>query len=168
MGVIKFNAEATTLDEVNVTTEKPMVEYSLDKKVVNVEQNITTSGGTAVDVLQQIPSVTIDFDGNVSLRGNSNVTVLIDGRQSSMTAARLQQMPASEIEAIELITNPSAKYNPDGMAGIINLKLKTPKEKGFNGMLMLNAGTGDKYNGSVNFKPEIQKVQLIWLLRRKN
>ncbi len=168
LGIINFKPEYNKLDEVTISAEKPLIEYSLDKKVVNVEKNITTTGGTVVDVLQQIPSVTVDVDGNVSLRGNTNVTVLIDGRQSSMTTARLQQIPASQVESIELITNPSAKYNPDGMAGIVNIKLKTSKEKGFNGLLLLNAGTGSKSNGDFDINKYNSSLNLNWKYKKLN
>jgi outer membrane receptor protein involved in Fe transport len=135
---------------VTISGDKKETEYTLDKKVVNVEKNLAAMGGTAVDVLQNIPSVTVDFDGAISLRGNSNITLLIDGRPSGVTGAKLEQIPASAIESVEVITNPSARYNPEGMSGIINIKLRKKRELGFNGLVSANAGTGDKYNGSLN------------------
>jgi outer membrane receptor protein involved in Fe transport len=161
VGAIKLNLQSTTLNEVQIIADKPLIEYKLDKKIVNVENNIVTTGGTATDVLQQIPSVTVDIDGNVSLRGNSNVQILIDGKPTLMTQDQLQEIPASQIKSVELITNPSAKYEAEGMAGIIDIKLKNQREKGFNGMLMLNAGTEDKYNGSVNFNRLLHKFNVF-------
>ncbi|MFA6924357.1 MAG: TonB-dependent receptor [Bacteroidales bacterium] len=161
LGNINLVITNSNLKEVNITSEKPLMEYALDKKVINVEKAVTSTGGTAVDVLQNVPSVTVDADGNVSLRGNSNVTILIDGRPSSIDGTKLQQIPASSIENIELITNPSAKYNPEGMSGIINIKLKKKKEIGLNGMATITAGTNDKYNGSFNFNYNLKKVNIF-------
>ena len=152
-GIISINSSAEKLKEVEVTAEKIEYTNSIDKKVYNLDKNIVNSGGTATDVLQNIPSVTVDIDGNVALRGSSNVTVLIDGKPSGLTGANrqaiLQQLPANAIEQIELITNPSAKYDAEGMAGIINIKTKKEKLKGLNGNATIGAGTGDKYNASV-------------------
>jgi len=150
LGTIKLDPISTKLNEVTITGERKEMEFTLDKKVVNVEKNLSTMGGTAVDVLSNIPSVTVDFEGQVSLRGNSNITVLIDGRPSGIMGSKLEQIPASSIETVEVITNPSARYNPEGMSGIINIKLRKKRELGFNGLVSANAGTGDKYNGSVN------------------
>ncbi len=150
LGTIKLDPISAKLNEVTITGERKDMEFTLDKKVVNVEKNLSTMGGTAVDVLSNIPSVTVDFDGQVSLRGNSNITVLIDGRPSGIMGSKLEQIPASSIETVEVITNPSARYNPEGMSGIINIKLRKKKDLGFNGLVTVNAGTGDKYNGSVN------------------
>ena len=134
------------LQEVEVQVDKPLITTAIDKKVFNAEKNITSSGGTALDVLQNVPSVEVDQDGNVGLRGNQNVTVLIDGKPSGLTGgsrqALLEQIPASSIENIEVITNPSAKYDPDGMSGIINIILKKNKLKGFNGMVSTQVGNG--------------------------
>jgi len=161
LGVIKLEPSANNLSAVNITGEKKLMEFKLDKKVINVDKIITTTGGTAIDVLQNVPSVTVDYDGTVSIRGNSNITILIDGRPSSVTGTKLEQIPASSIESIELITNPSAKYNPEGMSGIINIKLKKKKSFGLNGLASLNAGTGDKYNGSVNLNYNFSRVNLF-------
>src|SRR5690606_437661 len=112
------------LSEVVVEAEQKMLETSIDKKVFNVEEDLSTRGGTANDVLSNVPSIDIDQDGQISLRGNSNVTVLIDGRPSSLSGssrgAILDAIPAASIERVEVVTNPSAKYDPDGMSGIIN------------------------------------------------
>ncbi len=161
LGNIFFKLSASSLKEVIITADKPMITYGLDKKVIDVEKNITSTGGTAVDVLRNIPSVTVDADNNVSLRGQSNINILLNGRPSGMTGTKLDQIPASSIENIEIITNPSAKYNPDGMSGIINIKLKKKKTMGFNGMITVGAATGDKYNGSVNINYNMKKINLF-------
>ena len=147
LGRIELAPRATQLDAVEVSAERTMVEYKLDKRVVNVDQNIVASGGTASDVLEQVPSVTVDGDGNVALRGSSNVKVLINGRPYELMGADLatilEQIPANTVENVEIITNPSAKYDPEGMSGIINLKLKDNNSyaRGWNGIVNLNCGT---------------------------
>jgi len=155
IGKIELDPESLNLDEVVIKGEKEMISYNLDKKVISVDKNITSSGGTALDVMQNIPSVAVDANGGVSLRGNSNLTILIDGKPSSLSGLSsndiLTQIPASSIENIELVTNPSAKYDPDGTAGIINIVLKKQSISGINGVLSLNAGTGERYNSSANF-----------------
>ncbi len=165
LGQIKFEPSSSTLGEVNITAEKRMMEYSLDKKVVNVDKNLVSAGGSAVDVMQNIPAVTVDIDGNVSLRGSTNVNILVDGRPSNLSGmsrqAILEQIPASSIEAIEIITNPSAKYNPDGMSGIINIKLKKKTAQGLNGLISTSIGTGDRYNSSVNLNYSTSKFNIF-------
>jgi outer membrane receptor protein involved in Fe transport len=155
LGRIILETSAFNLDEVVVASERDMMVNNLDKKIINVEKNITSAGGTAVDVMQNIPSVSVDVDGAVSLRGNKNVTILIDGRPNGLASIGsgdlLNQIPASSIESIELVTNPSAKYDPEGTAGIINIVLKKRTNIGLNGIISANAGTGDKYNSSLNF-----------------
>lgn len=146
IGKIAIAPTSAALDAVVVTAERTMVEYQLDKRVVNVDKNIVASGGTATDVLQNVPSVSVDNDGNVSLRGSSNVKVLINGRPSELLASDLstllEQTPASSVESVEVITNPSAKYDPEGMSGIINIKLKDKSSGalGLNGVVNLNVG----------------------------
>ena len=153
-GHIQLKEDVDLLNEVEVIAESTEIQTSIDKKIFNVEKQITAQGGTALDALQNVPSITIDMDGNVSLRGSANVTILIDGRPSSITGSGrsgvLETIPASSIETIEVITNPSAKYDPDGMAGIINIVLKKNNIKGFNGNIDGSVGTGINYNGSVN------------------
>ena len=117
------------LKGLEVTTQKEMLQQNLDKKVYNLENSIVTEGATAVEALAEIPSVDVDIEGNVSLRGTSNVTILVDGRPTNLT---LEQIPASDIESIEVITNPSARLDPDGMGGVINVILKKRKQSGFN------------------------------------
>ena len=146
VGKVVITPASAALDAVVVSAERTMVEYQLDKRVVNVDKNIVASGGTATDVLQNVPSVAIDNDGNVSLRGSTNVKVLINGRPYELVGndleSLLEQTPASSVESVEVITNPSAKYDPEGMSGIINIKLKDKASAamGLNGMVSLNAG----------------------------
>lgn len=165
LGEIKLKPSVSMLGSFEVTAEKQLVELQIDKKVINVDQNLTATGGTALDVLKDAPSVEVDQDGNVSLRGSENVTVLIDGRPSSMTGANrkaaLEQIQASSIETIEIITNPSAKYNPDGMSGIINIVLKKKKGSGFNSLLSINAGTKDKYSASYSANYSTDKFSVF-------
>ncbi len=149
-GVIKMAASITNLKDVTITGEKADFVNSIDRKVYNMDKNIVNTGGTVTDVLQNIPSVNVDIDGNVALRGSQNVTILIDGKPSGLLGgdrkAILQQLPAGAVDQIEIITNPSAKFDADGMAGIINIKTKKDKMKGMNGNLSVGVGTNDKYN----------------------
>lgn len=143
----KIGIEQTVLPSqgVEVTAEKVPFQYQIDKKVINVSKMQTAITGTAVDVLENVPSVTVDVEGNVSLRGSENFTVLIDNRPTVLDPNdALQQIPASTIEDIELITNPSAKYDPDGTAGIINILLKKNTKGSISGIVNLNAGLDDK------------------------
>lgn len=146
LGKLPINPQATLMEAVEITAERSMVEYQLDKRVVNVDKNIVAGGGTATDVLEQVPSVAVDNDGNVTLRGSSNVKVLVNGRPSELLASDLstllEQIPASTVENVEVITNPSAKYDPEGMSGIINIKLKdrTAGALGLNGVVNVNVG----------------------------
>ncbi|MCE1166285.1 MAG: TonB-dependent receptor [Bacteroidetes bacterium] len=154
VGTTNLSSSITSTQVIEVTAEKDFMETSIDKKVFNIEQSLITQGGTATDVLKTIPSVTVDADGNVSLRGNSNVKFLVDGRPSGMIGTdptnALQQISANTIERVEVIDNPSAKYDPDGTSGIINIIMKKTEEAGYNGNVSVNAGTKDKYNTSLN------------------
>ena len=140
------------LDEVVVREQRSTFETRLDRRIFNVENDIVTDGGTALEVLSNVPSVEVDLDDNISLRGDQNVTILIDGRPSTFSSAEvLRQIPGNSIERIELITNPSARFDPEGMAGIINIILKRDSNFGFNGNVNLTYGRGktDKYSGSL-------------------
>ncbi|HEX7410662.1 MAG TPA: TonB-dependent receptor, partial [Bacteroidales bacterium] len=154
LGDITIQPKSSSLSAVEISSEKSMITSNLDKKVITVDKNMAIGGGTAVDVMENVPSVSVDADGNVSLRGNANITLLIDGKPSSQAGIAasdvLNQIPASAIESVEVITNPSVRYDPDGTSGIINIVLKKKALQGFNGMISGNAGTGDKYNGSLN------------------
>ncbi|GAA4407618.1 outer membrane beta-barrel family protein [Nibrella viscosa] len=165
LGNVVMNESVRQLQEVVVQGQKQLMDYSLDRKIVNVDQLPTTLGGTAVDILQNVPSVTVDVDGTLSLRGSSNVIVLINGKPSGLTGldrqAVLEQVPASNIERIEVITNPSARYDADGGGGIINIVLKKERAPGLNGNVQVNVGTRDKYNASVNLNYRVNKLNLF-------
>lgn len=152
IGEIKLSTASTALNEVEVVGNRNQVEYKIDKKVVNVSSNILAAGGTAVDALENTPSVQVDIEGNVSLRGSSSFTVLIDGRPSVLEGSdALQQIPASAIQNIEIITNPSAKYDPEGSSGIINVVMKKQKQAGFNGVVNSSVSTNGGYSGDFLF-----------------
>lgn len=166
LGNILLKPAITTLNEVEVTGERNVMEFKLDKKVINVDKDIATSGANATDILRNTPSIQVDMDGNVSLRGSTNVNILVDGKPSTLSAgdkaAILEQIPASTIERIEIITNPSAKYDPEGMAGIINIVTKHEKREGINGLISLNYGTFQKYSGSVNINKRMNKTNVFF------
>ena len=147
LGTLTLGTSAISMNEVTITAERSTMITRIDRKVFNLQKDIQAQTGTITDVLQTIPSVSVDMDGNISLRGSPNVTILINGRPSLMTGTEnLQQMPASMVEKIEVITNPSAKYTPDGTGGIINIILKKERKAGFNGILGANAGNNDRFN----------------------
>ena len=154
LGIVYLDEQSIELGNVLVTGQKEMVINNLDKKVINVDKDLTSTGGSAVDIVGNIPSVTVDLDGNVSFRGNQNITILIDGKPSTLVGASnsdiLNSIPATQIESIELVTNPSARYDPDGTSGILNIILKKRINGGLNGSVSLNVGTKDKYNSSIN------------------
>ncbi len=151
---IFINPKLSTLNAVEIKAEKSLITNNLDKKVITVDKNMALSGGSAVDIMENVPSVAVDAEGNVSLRGNQNITLLIDGKPASQAGISssdiLNQLPASAIESIEVITNPSVRYDPDGTSGIINIVLKKKALQGFNGQISGTAGSNDKYNGSLN------------------
>jgi outer membrane receptor protein involved in Fe transport len=148
LGELTLEPASENLEAVVVTGQRQMLTHNLDKKVFSVERDINAEGGTALEIMQNIPSIEVDMEGNVSLRGSQNVTILVDGRPSTYTS--IEEIPSSIIETVEVITNPSARYDPDGLSGIINIVLKKRRDPGYHGMVMLNAGTGDKYNGTLN------------------
>ncbi|TAF88392.1 MAG: TonB-dependent receptor, partial [Flavobacteriia bacterium] len=139
--------------EVVVRGQKEVMETGIDKKVYNVAEDLNVNGGTANDILNRLPSVEVDQDGGVLLRGQGSVTILIDGRPSSMSGGNgktlLDALPANSIERVEIVTNPSAKYDPDGTSGIINIVLKKNKLLGFNGLVSTNLASGDLRGGNV-------------------
>lgn len=162
---ILLSPSASMLENFRVTEQRSVLEMHIDRKVFNVDQSIVSQGQSATEVLETVPSVEVDMDGNVSLRGSGNVTILIDGRPSAMmgsdVATALKQIPANMIESVEIITNPSAKYDPEGMSGIINIKLRKDKKSGLNGVVTAGYGTWDKYNGSINLNYRTQKINLF-------
>ena len=150
LGELYLESTAFTTDDIVVSESRAPISYEIDKKVINVSEQITALSGSAVDVLENVPSITVDIEGNVSLRGSGNFRVLVDGRPTIMESNDvLQQMPASSIENIEIITNPSAKYDPEGTAGIINLVLKKNKNIGYSGIAEISTGWRDKYRGQL-------------------
>ncbi len=161
LGTVSLRTNVTNLNEVEIVGNAPKVEYKIDRKVVNVDQQLQAQGGTAVDVLERIPSIKTDLEGNVALRGSTSFTVLIDGKPSILTGSdALNQIPASTIDKIEIITNPSAKYDPDGSAGIINIITKKNTLKGLSGIVNLSAGTSPDYSGSVLVNYRTKKTSL--------
>ncbi|MCA8830813.1 TonB-dependent receptor domain-containing protein [Hymenobacter pini] len=166
LGALKLAPTAQQLKGVTVTGERAAVQESLDKKVINVEKDLSSVGGTAVNVLQNVPSVTVAPDGTVSMRGSSNITILIDGKPSNSANSgaggnRLEQIPASAIERVEVVTNPSARYDAAGAGGVLNIILKKQKKDGWNGQTTLNVGTQDKYNGSLSLNRRAGKINLF-------
>ena len=156
LGLISLEEDANQLNEVVIRTEKTTVEIKLDKKVYNVGNDLMVKGGTVSDVLDNIPSVSVDVEGNVSLRGNDNVRVLIDGKPSNAIniAEALRLIPADAIEKVEVITNPSARYDAEGGGGLLNIILKKGKNQGLNGTFIASTGYPETYglSGNVNYK----------------
>lgn len=159
VGTVLLTQTTLNLGEVMVTGQRALFNNAIDRKVYNVQQDVMSKTGSASDLLQNIPSVQVDLDGTVSLRGSPNVQILINGKPSPLIgkngAVALQQMPASSIEKIEVITNPSAKFKPDGTSGIINIVMKKDAKTGFNGAAIANGGTSSRYNLNVtaNYNP---------------
>ena len=156
LGLISLDEDANQLNEVVIRSEKTTVEIKLDKKVYNVGSDLMVKGGTVSDVLDNIPSVSVDVEGNVSLRGNDNVRVLIDGKPSNAIniAEALRLIPADAIEKVEVITNPSARYDAEGGGGLLNIILKKGKNQGLNGTIIASAGYPENYgiSGTLNYK----------------
>lgn len=148
VGEIRLQEDSKTLSEIQVMGQGTQMRFDIDRKVFSVDQNIASAGGSATEVLQNIPSVNVDTEGNISLRNSSNVEVWINGKPSGLTADNraqiLQQMPAESIESIEIITNPSARFNPEGTAGIINLVLKKNRKAGYYGSVSAGIMYSDK------------------------
>ena len=148
LGNIQLEQAMLPVDEIVVEAERPAIEFKIDRKVINVDKHYTATSGTAVDVLENVSSVTVDVEGNVSLRGSENFTVLIDGRPTVLEPNEaLQQMSSSQIDNIEIITNPSAKYDPDGLSGIINIITKKGEFNGTSGIVNITGGMDEKYGG---------------------
>lgn len=165
LGQIKVEPDIETLSEVVVTAEKDQMEMTLDKRVFNVGKDLSNAGRTAADILDNVPSVAVDQDGNVSLRGSENVRILIDGKPSGLIGISgtdgLRQLQGDIIENIEVVTNPSARYDAEGNAGIINIILKKKREGGFNGSVTLDTGFPDNHGASVNFNYRLNKVNFF-------
>ena len=165
LGTIRLQPISGVLEEVVVQAEKSSMQLALHKKVFNVGKDLANAGGTSSDILTNIPSVSVDGEGGVRLRGSDNVRILIDGKPSGLVGMRggsgLQQLPANLVERVEVITNPSARYEAEGMAGIINIVLKKETRQGFNGMVELVTGTPTNLGGAFNFNYRHKKINFF-------
>lgn len=147
------------MSQVQVLAERPQIEFKADKKIIYADQYAAALSGTAVEILENVPSVNVDVEGNVTLRGSSSFLVLVDGHPSVFKGGdALEQVPAPIIESIEIITNPSAKYDPDGTTGIINIITKKQKISGTSGLMTVKYGTYGSYGGSVNLSHRTPKL----------
>jgi len=157
-GNLKMKADLQALDAVDIIAEKTTVEIKLDKKIYNVGKDLTVRGGSVSDVLDNVPSVSVDTEGNVALRGNENVRILINGKPSGLVGLNstdaLRQLPADAIEKVEIITSPSARYDAEGTAGILNIILRRSKILGLNGAIIINTGYPDQLgaSGNINYR----------------
>ncbi|MFD0761036.1 TonB-dependent receptor domain-containing protein [Lutibacter aestuarii] len=165
LGTIQLKEEASQLNEVVVVAETSTVSQKIDRKVINVGKDLTSAGTTASELLNNVQSVSVDSQtGNISLRGNENVRVLVDGKPTNIDASQLlKQIPSTSIKSVELITNPSAKYNPEGMSGIINIVLHKNSNIGFNGSVNtgLTMGENNRFNGSMDMNFRTGKVNFF-------
>ena len=165
LGVIAMEPDVAQLNEIEVVAEKSTVEIKLDKRVYNVGKDMMVKGGTVSDVLDNVPSVTVDAEGTVALRGNENVKILIDGKPSGLAginiADALKLLPADAVEKVEVITNPSARYDAEGGGGIINIVLRKGKANGVNGSVMVNAGDPETYGTSINLNKKSNNYNLF-------
>lgn len=165
---IILKAKSNSLEQVTVVSKKPFIQFLLDKTVINPEANITNAGATVMDILEKSPGITVGKDGSIIMKGKPAVMVLIDGRPTQLSGAELQAylsgMSASQIDVVELIENPGAKYDASGNAGIINIKTKTNRQKGFNGSMNLSVGQGfySKTGNSINLNYRNGKIN--WFL----
>ena len=169
VGVLQLIPNTKNLSEVVVTTQKPLIERKADRTIVNVDAAISNAGTTALEVLEKSPGVTVDKDGNISLKGKQGVMIMLDGKPSYLTGPELtnllKSMPSANLDQIEIMTNPSAKYDAAGNAGIINIKTKKNKQVGFNGNINLGYGQGiyGKTNNSLNLNYRTGKFNLFAL-----
>ncbi|WNH12184.1 TonB-dependent receptor domain-containing protein [Thalassobellus suaedae] len=165
LGVISLKIDFESLEAVQVVAERTTVEIKLDKKIYNIGKDLTTAGGTVSDALNNVPSVSVDIEGSISLRGNENVRILINGKPSAMAGFGdtnvLSQLPAEAIERVEVITSPSARYGAEGTAGILNIILRQKETLGFNGSLNLTAGNPDNIGVSTNINYRTEKFNLF-------
>ncbi|MDA1144463.1 MAG: TonB-dependent receptor [Bacteroidetes bacterium] len=164
LGTIAIGLDVSQLDEVELVAERTTVELRLDKKVYNVGQDLTVKGGSVTDVLDNVPSVSVDVEGNISLRGNESVRILINGKPSALSGLSpdaLKQLPADAIQKVEVITNPSARYDAEGTAGILNIVLKQNKTVGLNGAINATVGTPKNNAGTLNLNLRRDKFNLF-------
>lgn len=165
LGEIEMAEDAVALDEVEVTAERSQMTFKLDRRVFNVGKDLTGAGATAADILDNVPSITVDVEGNVSLRGSQNVRILINGKPSGLVGVgdieALRRMQGDIIDRIELITNPSARYEAEGEAGIINIILKKDQEKGINGSIGVNTGFPHNHGASYSLNYRQQNLNFF-------
>ncbi|MGB0525328.1 MAG: TonB-dependent receptor domain-containing protein [Flammeovirgaceae bacterium] len=161
LGNISLTPDPALLESVDIVAEKTTTEFRLDKKIFNVGKDLVSQGGSLSDVLQNVPSVTVDVDGAINLRGNNNVRILINGKPSILANNGLDQIPANSIERIEVITNPSARYEAQGSAGIINIVLKKNSLEGLSGSLQLRAGIPADHRPTLNLNYKAGKFNLF-------
>src|SRR5688572_29999703 len=164
IGTITLKEDSQVLEEVVVKGEKASMELQLDKRVFNVQKDLSNVGRNASDILGNLPSVTVDVDGTVSLRGSNNVRILIDGKPSGLTSRdpeALRMLQGNLIESVEIITNPSSRYDAAGEVGIINIILKKNQDKGINGSFSANAGYPTQYGGSYSINIRKKKINLF-------
>ena len=165
LGTIELSIDENILDEIEVIGEKTEIEIKLDKTVYNIGKDLTLKGNSVSDVLDNLPSVEVDIEGNVSLRGNESVRILINGKPSGLVGISsneaLKQFPSESVEKVEVITSPSARYNAEGTAGIINIILRKSKLIGFNGSLSLNSGYPERYGVSANLNYRTKKLNFF-------
>ena len=157
VGNIILPKEAQKLEGIVITATTPKMKLGIDKKIFDVGQNLTAKGGTAVDVMKTIPSLNVDLDGNVEFR-NGSPTIYVDGRPTILT---LDQIPSDNIESVELISNPSAKYDASSGGGIINIILKKNKRRGFNGLISLTGGTPEIFRSNASLNLRQGKINLF-------
>lgn len=172
LGELTLAEDANQLGEVEVVAKRPQMRFEIDRKVFDATQDIAAEGGSASDLLSNIPSVEVDNEGSVSLRGNSSVTIWINGKASGLTADNqadiLDMMPAGDIKQVEVITNPSARYSPEGTAGIINIILKDDRKPGYYGSVKVGADTDGGYQASGNINYSSSKVDAYANLNYRN
>src|SRR6056300_971143 len=165
LGTIALRIAAESLDEIELVGERTEVEIRLDKRIYNVGKDITVRGGSVADVLDNVPSVSVDVEGNIALRGNENVRILINGKPSGLVGLSgpqgLRSLPAESIEKVEVVTSPSARYEASGTAGILNIILKKEELEGFNGSFVVNGGFPTSYGGNVSLNWRTKKVNLF-------
>ena len=165
LGKIDLSFAAESLEGVELVGERTEVEIRLDKRIYNVGKDITVRGGSVSDVMDNIPSVSVDVEGNISLRGNDNVRILINGKPSGLVGLSgpqgLRQLPAESIEKVEVVTSPSARYEASGTAGILNIILKKEELKGLNGSVIANAGLPKNLGGTVSLNWRTNKLNLF-------
>ncbi len=155
LGEIQMEEGGMVLDEIQVSAERSQMQLKLDKRVVNVGSDLTSTGTNVADLLDNIPSISVDVEGEVSLRGSQNVRILVDGKPSGLlgnnVADALRQLQSDMVERVEIITNPSARYDAEGEVGIINIVMKKESRQGFNGSIDLSAGDPARYGAGINF-----------------